>query len=58
MATDCSFAKISRPKYDFLRLLSWQTIGFLEFLPNLTPIIMKEGTNFAAGIDFISSAHF
>ncbi len=65
--------KISRRKCDcFLRLLSWQTIYFLEFLINLTPIIMEEGTknnlacqshqalieNFAAGIDFIPSAHF
>ncbi len=31
--------KISRRKCD-----CWQTIYFLEFLTNLTPIIMEEGT--------------
>ncbi len=28
----------------FLLFLSWQTIYFLEFLTNFTPIIMEEGT--------------
>ncbi len=48
MATDYSFAKNLPPKMRlfFLRLLSWQTISFLEFLAHLTPfIIMKERTN-------------
>ncbi len=38
--------KISRRKCDCFScfFLSWQTIYFLEFLTNLTPIIMEEGT--------------
>ncbi len=48
MAGYCSFAKNLPPKMllFFLRLLSCQTTGCLEFLANLTPvIIMEERTN-------------
>ncbi len=36
--------KISRRKCDFFSFLSWQTIGFLEFLTNFSSIIMEERT--------------
>ncbi len=44
MAVDCSFAKSLPPKMRlfFLRSLSCQTIGLLELLANLTPIITME----------------
>ncbi len=44
MTVDCSFAKNLPPKMRllFLPLLSRQTMGFLEFLANLTTIIIEE----------------
>ncbi len=43
MATDCSSAKSSAENAIVVwPLLSCQTVGFLEFLANLTPIIIME----------------
>ncbi len=76
LATDCSFAKISRRKMRlfFLRLQSFQTIGFLEFLSlkfNYNYFYGRENQNnlacqsnqtlienFAEDTDIMSSVHF